>query len=158
MGVKRPRGLLLHGPPGWVPCCLSDSCSLHPSLHPTGSSVDPTAEQPRRDGCLICRSCGKTALANAIANQYGVAFLSISAPEVVAGVSGGPQLPALGPRFITLNALPGIKHALLLEFLSSSTLCHAPLQVNRSRRSESCSRKHLNARLASSSLVRTSCS
>lgn len=35
--------------------------------------------------------CGKTALANAIANECGVPFLRISAPEIVAGVSG--QLP-----------------------------------------------------------------
>jgi ribosome biogenesis ATPase len=32
--------------------------------------------------------CGKTALANAIANECGVPFLRISAPEIVAGVSG----------------------------------------------------------------------
>ena len=32
--------------------------------------------------------CGKTALAHAIANEAGVPFLSISAPEIVAGVSG----------------------------------------------------------------------
>ena len=32
--------------------------------------------------------CGKTALANAIANECNVPFLRISAPEIVAGVSG----------------------------------------------------------------------
>lgn len=32
--------------------------------------------------------CGKTALANAIANECGVPFLRISAPEVVSGMSG----------------------------------------------------------------------
>lgn len=32
--------------------------------------------------------CGKTALANAIANQCGVPFLRISAPEIVSGMSG----------------------------------------------------------------------
>lgn len=33
--------------------------------------------------------CGKTALANAIANECRVPFLRISAPEVVSGMSGG---------------------------------------------------------------------
>ena len=32
--------------------------------------------------------CGKTALANAIANECGVPFLRIAAPEVVSGMSG----------------------------------------------------------------------
>ena len=32
--------------------------------------------------------CGKTALAHAIANQCGVPFLKISAPEIVSGMSG----------------------------------------------------------------------
>jgi ribosome biogenesis ATPase len=32
--------------------------------------------------------CGKTALANAIANECGVPFFSISAPEIVSGTSG----------------------------------------------------------------------
>ncbi len=32
--------------------------------------------------------CGKTALANAIANQCGVPFLRVSAPEIVSGMSG----------------------------------------------------------------------
>jgi ribosome biogenesis ATPase len=32
--------------------------------------------------------CGKTALANAIANECGVPFLKVSAPEVVSGMSG----------------------------------------------------------------------
>ena len=32
--------------------------------------------------------CGKTALANAIANECGVPFLRVSAPEVVSGMSG----------------------------------------------------------------------
>ena len=32
--------------------------------------------------------CGKTALANAIANECNVPFLKISAPEVVSGMSG----------------------------------------------------------------------
>ena len=34
--------------------------------------------------------CGKTALAHAIAHETGVPFLRISAPEIVAGVSGTP--------------------------------------------------------------------
>lgn len=37
--------------------------------------------------------CGKTALANAVANECGVPFLRISAPEIVSGMSG-----ALGGR------------------------------------------------------------
>ena len=39
--------------------------------------------------------CGKTALAHAIAHETGVPFLRISAPEIVAGVSGAraPQTP-----------------------------------------------------------------
>ena len=32
--------------------------------------------------------CGKTALANAVANECGVPFLRISAPEIVSGMSG----------------------------------------------------------------------
>ena len=32
--------------------------------------------------------CGKTLLANAIAGELGVAFLRISAPEIVSGMSG----------------------------------------------------------------------
>lgn len=32
--------------------------------------------------------CGKTALANAIANECDVPFLRISAPEIVSGMSG----------------------------------------------------------------------
>lgn len=32
--------------------------------------------------------CGKTALANAIANECGVPFLRVSAPEMVSGMSG----------------------------------------------------------------------
>ncbi len=32
--------------------------------------------------------CGKTALANAIANECGVPFLRVSAPEIVSGMSG----------------------------------------------------------------------
>lgn len=32
--------------------------------------------------------CGKTLLANAIAGELNVAFLKISAPEIVSGMSG----------------------------------------------------------------------
>ena len=39
--------------------------------------------------------CGKTALANAIANESGVPFLRISAPEIVSGMSG--ERPVLLP-------------------------------------------------------------
>lgn len=47
--------------------------------------------------------CGKTALANAIANECNVPFLRISAPEIVAGVSGAYMLIS-----ITLASLLGI--------------------------------------------------
>jgi len=46
--------------------------------------------------------CGKTALANAIANECNVPFLRISAPEIVAGVSGAYML-----ILITLASLQG---------------------------------------------------
>ena len=36
--------------------------------------------------------CGKTALANAIANECGIPFLRISAPEIVSGMSGGSRM------------------------------------------------------------------
>ena len=44
----------------------------------------------RRRGILLHGppGCGKTVLANAIAHECGVPFLRISAPEIVAGVSG----------------------------------------------------------------------
>lgn len=46
--------------------------------------------------------CGKTALANAIANECGVPFLRVSAPEIVSGMSGArawarPSAPGLRP-------------------------------------------------------------
>lgn len=37
--------------------------------------------------------CGKTALANAIANECSVPFLRISAPEIVSGMSGHDFIP-----------------------------------------------------------------
>jgi ribosome biogenesis ATPase len=39
--------------------------------------------------------CGKTALAHAIAHETRVPFLRISAPEIVAGVSGAQRCPLL---------------------------------------------------------------
>ena len=41
--------------------------------------------------------CGKTALANAIANQCGVPFLRVSAPEIVSGMSGRHHHPFSPP-------------------------------------------------------------
>ena len=50
--------------------------------------------------------CGKTALAHAIAYETGVPFLRVSAPEIVAGVSGAhstqeklPSLPSCAGTF-----------------------------------------------------------
>lgn len=40
--------------------------------------------------------CGKTALANAIANECGVPFLRVSAPEVVSGMSGESEAKIRG--------------------------------------------------------------
>lgn len=40
--------------------------------------------------------CGKTALAHAIANETGVPFLRISAPEVVSGMSGESEAKIRG--------------------------------------------------------------
>jgi ATPase family associated with various cellular activities (AAA) len=56
---------------------------MHPEVY-AWLGVDP----PR--GVLLHGppGCGKTALANAIANECGVPFLRVSAPEVVSGMSG----------------------------------------------------------------------
>ncbi|EIE24941.1 AAA-domain-containing protein [Coccomyxa subellipsoidea C-169] len=74
---------------GGIEAVLSDIKELveYPLRHPevyAWLGVEP----PR--GVLLHGppGCGKTALANAIANECGVPFLRISAPEIVAGVSG----------------------------------------------------------------------
>ncbi|GAQ84687.1 AAA-type ATPase family protein [Klebsormidium nitens] len=60
---------------------------LYPLAHP--EVYDHLRVQPPR-GVLLHGppGCGKTMLAHAIANETGVRFLSISAPEVVSGMSG----------------------------------------------------------------------
>lgn len=74
---------------GGVEAVLEDIKELieYPLKHPevyTWLGVEP----PR--GVLLHGppGCGKTALANAIANECGVPFLKVSAPEVVSGMSG----------------------------------------------------------------------
>lgn len=59
----------------------------YPLAHP--EVYDHLRVQPPR-GVLLHGppGCGKTMLAHAIANETGVRFLSISAPEVVSGMSG----------------------------------------------------------------------
>lgn len=42
--------------------------------------------------------CGKTLLANAIAGELGVAFLRISAPEIVSGMSGESEQKVRGAK------------------------------------------------------------
>ena len=53
--------------------------------------------------------CGKTALANAIANKCGVPFLKIAAPEIVSGMSGGAagSQKASGPVQLSSRGIPG---------------------------------------------------
>jgi ribosome biogenesis ATPase len=67
-----------------------DTCTClcrYPLAHP--EVYDHLRVQPPR-GVLLHGppGCGKTMLAHAIANETGVRFLSISAPEVVSGMSG----------------------------------------------------------------------
>jgi len=59
---------------------------LHVKLY-THLGVDP----PR--GVLLHGppGCGKTLLASAIAGELGVAYLKISAPEIVSGMSGDSE-------------------------------------------------------------------
>lgn len=58
-----------------------------PICHP--EIYDVTGIRPSR-GVLLCGppGCGKTMLANALAGELGVPFISISAPSVVSGMSG----------------------------------------------------------------------
>lgn len=46
--------------------------------------------------------CGKTLLANAIAGELDVAFLKISAPEIVSGMSGESEQKVRGDGIIPL--------------------------------------------------------
>ena len=60
--------------------------------------------------------CGKTALANAIANHCGVPFLRVSAPEIVSGMSGKPTqclklVPSMSPAATPLH-MSDSKHCL----------------------------------------------
>ena len=51
--------------------------------------------------------CGKTLLANAIAGELGVAFISISAPEIVSGVSGeSEQKVGVGAVSLQTTSMP----------------------------------------------------
>ncbi|DBA66741.1 TPA: hypothetical protein ACH3X2_001890 [Trebouxia sp. C0005] len=95
-GGSRKLGSAVTGPRqvtyadlGGIDNVLSDIKELieHPLQHPevyAWLGVEP----PR--GVLLHGppGCGKTALANAIANQCGVPFLRVSAPEIVSGMSG----------------------------------------------------------------------
>ena len=47
--------------------------------------------------------CGKTLLANAIAGELDVAFLKISAPEIVSGMSGESEQKVQGGGMIPLS-------------------------------------------------------
>ncbi len=68
--------------------------------------------------------CGKTALAHAIANECGVPFLRVAAPEVVSGMSGESEAKlralfaeaaALAPSIIFIGPwASGSAHGLLL--------------------------------------------
>ena len=86
--VKEPRKVL-YADLGGIEDVLGDIKQLieYPLKHPEVYSwlgVEP----PR--GVLLFGppGCGKTALANAIANECGVPFLRIFAPEIVSGMSG----------------------------------------------------------------------
>jgi ATPase family associated with various cellular activities (AAA) len=74
--AKRCAGFCVHQWPAELP-------AQHPEVY-AWLGVEP----PR--GLLLHGppGCGKTALAHAIANQCGVPFLKISAPEIVSGMSG----------------------------------------------------------------------
>ena len=75
-----------------LPCCAFVACWPHPRSTPSRPHPQVYGwlgvEPPR--GVLLHGppGCGKTALANAIANECGVPFLRVSAPEVVSGMSG----------------------------------------------------------------------
>jgi ATP-dependent Lon protease len=67
--------------------------ALQASAFPTVQVYAWLGVQPPR-GVLLYGppGCGKTALANAIANECAVPFLRISAPEIVSGMSGASLL------------------------------------------------------------------
>ena len=52
--------------------------------------------------------CGKTALAHAIANQCGVPFLKISAPEIVSGMSGDDGVHRVCQAELPVAAMCGL--------------------------------------------------
>ncbi|CAM9973678.1 unnamed protein product, partial [Phaeothamnion confervicola] len=85
--VERPRAR--YSDLGGIACVLQEVRELieYPLLHPE-VYAHLGIEPPR--GILLHGppGCGKTLLAHAIAGELGVAFLRISAPEIVSGMSG----------------------------------------------------------------------
>ena len=86
--VAEPNGLILEDLAG-IDSIVDELTELvaFPMLHPhiyLESGISPTR------GILLHGppGCGKTALANAFANRLSVAFISVSAPSLVGGMSG----------------------------------------------------------------------
>ena len=84
----RARVLSLHGMPG-LQGGAPTAGSLCLAAGPRSQVYGWLGVEPPR-GVLLHGppGCGKTALANAIANECGVPFLRVSAPEIVSGMSG----------------------------------------------------------------------
>jgi len=88
-GVKVSRPTVRFCDMGGIESCLQDIRELcqYPLSHP--EIYDHLGIEPPR-GILLHGppGCGKTMLARAIAGEMGCAFFSISAPEIVSGMSG----------------------------------------------------------------------